>query len=61
MTPERAAEVLRALLGSLDIWIGELEALDDCCPGKVSHLLGQVRQTRVSLAQLLARDEAPQG
>lgn len=56
MTPERSEAILRALTASLDNWIAELAELEARCPGKVTHLLAQMKQTRLSLHQLLHRD-----
>lgn len=60
MTPEQTAMVLAALGRSMDGWIEELEAIEACCPicpGRTGHLLGVMRQARVSLAHLISIGE----
>ena len=56
MKPERADAIMHGMLQSMAGWIAELEELEGRCPGKVSHLLASVRQSRVSLAQMIERD-----
>ena len=56
MTPERADMILTGMARSLANWIEELEELQADCP-QVRHLLNQLRQSRVSLRQMMDRGE----
>lgn len=58
MTPERADAVLRAVIASITLWADELELIESVRPvptPAVQHLLATMRQTKVSLEQLLKR------
>lgn len=57
MTPERTQEVLRALAASLGNFIAEVEEIEAQHPGMATHLLGTMRQCRLSLIQLIQRDD----
>lgn len=55
MTPEKTEMALRAMIGSLAGFIAELETWQGKCPIEAQHLLSAMRQTKVSLEQLIAR------
>jgi hypothetical protein len=58
MTPEKAEAVLRALSASFQGFIEELETIDAMRPAPtpaVQHLLCAMKQTKVSLDQLIGR------
>ena len=57
MTPEKSEQILRAVLGSIRLWVWELEEIERCCPAKVVHLAASMRQAERSLQQLIERDE----
>ncbi len=59
MTPEKAEEALRALALSLRNFIEEIELIESVRPvptPAVQHLLCSMKQTRLSLIQLIERD-----
>lgn len=59
MTPERADEILRGVVASLQRFIEELEVIDAMrkkpTPA-VQHLLSSMRQSKASLEHLIARN-----
>jgi hypothetical protein len=57
MTQERAAALLRAILGSLRRWEDEAAELAAVCPA-AEHLAVGIKQARLSLSALLERDAA---
>jgi hypothetical protein len=61
MTPEKSALILRGVVGSLELWIGELQQIERACaacPGRVAHLLASMKQGHRALRQLIERDSA---
>lgn len=56
MTPEKADMILRGVVVSLGSFIAELEEFQDRCPVQAQHLLAAMRQSKISLEQMLARD-----
>lgn len=58
MRPERAGQIMAGMLVSLARWEEELAAIPTAAAGDVPkhHLMSSLRQTRVSLSQLIARD-----
>lgn len=58
MTPEKTEEMLRALAASLQGFIEEIELIESVRPvptPAVQHLLCAMKQTKVSLEQLIKR------
>lgn len=60
MTPERAEAIIRAMVTTIGLWHDELEVIDAMrrvpTPA-VQHLLSQMAQTKLSLEQLIKRDD----
>lgn len=54
MTPERAQLILDGVLRSLQLFIDELEDLQEECP-QVRHLKQAVGQMKLSLEQIIER------
>ena len=57
MTPDKADLVLAALTKSIDAWIDEVEVLAAIHGNSAIHLLASMRQTRLSLQQLIGRNK----
>jgi hypothetical protein len=61
VTPEKAEAVLRAVAVSLQYFVDELEVIEQVRPiptPAAQHLLASMRQSLVSLEQLIGRDSA---
>lgn len=62
MTPERTEAILRGVIASLGVFIEELEVIDAVRPvptPAVQHLLASMRQSKLSLEQLIGRSLPP--
>jgi hypothetical protein len=56
MTPDKAEAILRGVVVSLGSFIEELESFQDRCPIQAQHLLAAMRQSKISLEQMIERD-----